>query len=104
MPTRPTTDKQQAARNRISRFTYDPNSTANTRTSEKILLTTDAKDSEIHSAGWIGFKPSAYGAGVSHSGGDTTIYNRGLHDAGKEGMSRFVPAPCFPRTWAVGTC
>ena len=68
-------NEKEMARNRISRFTYDPNSTANTRTSEKILLTTDAKDSEIHSAGWIGFKPSAYGAGVSQSGGDPTINN-----------------------------
>ncbi len=60
-------DEQVVVRNRISRFTYVDGSPAQTRASEVILLTTDAKDTEIHSAGWLGFKPSAYGQGVSGS-------------------------------------
>ena len=62
------TKMKAVARNRISRFTYTTGSPELTRSSEKILLTSDAKYNEIHSAGWLGFKPSAYGAGVRQIG------------------------------------
>ncbi|CAM9489330.1 unnamed protein product, partial [Hapterophycus canaliculatus] len=55
--------------NRLSRFVYDPDSSANTLASEEVLLTTTDKNSNIHSGGWIGFKPSSYesdDAGSSH--------------------------------------
>ncbi|CAB1115398.1 unnamed protein product [Ectocarpus sp. CCAP 1310/34] len=47
--------------NRLSRFKYDPDSAANTLASEEILITSSEKKSNVHSAGWIGFKPSSYG-------------------------------------------
>jgi len=46
--------------NRLSRFQYDPLSPTNTRNSEEILIDTIDKNYRYHSAGWIGFKPSAY--------------------------------------------
>ncbi|CAM9927960.1 unnamed protein product, partial [Ectocarpus sp. 4 AP-2014] len=47
--------------NRLSRFKYDPNSAASTLESEEDLITSSEKLSNVHSAGWIGFKPSSYG-------------------------------------------
>ncbi|CAM9749520.1 unnamed protein product [Ectocarpus fasciculatus] len=55
--------------NRLSRFQSDPSSAANTLDSEEILIISSEKQSNVHSAGWIGFKPSSYGnenAGASH--------------------------------------
>lgn len=46
--------------NRLSRFQYDPSSAENTRLSEEVILDTSDKNYVYHSAGWIGFKPSAY--------------------------------------------
>ena len=48
--------------NRISRFQYDASSPATTLSSEEIILESSAKASDVHSAGWISFKPSAYSA------------------------------------------
>ncbi|CBJ29140.1 conserved unknown protein [Ectocarpus siliculosus] len=55
--------------NRLSRFKYDPNSAENTLGSEEVLIISSEKQSNVHSAGWIGFKPSSYGndaAGAVH--------------------------------------
>ncbi|CAN0005800.1 unnamed protein product, partial [Ectocarpus sp. 4 AP-2014] len=55
--------------NRLSRFKYDPNSAASTLESEEVLIISSEKLSNVHSAGWIGFKPSSYGnddAGAVH--------------------------------------
>ncbi len=46
--------------NRLSRFTYDPSSATNTRNSEDVLVESSDKNYVYHSAGWLGFKPSAY--------------------------------------------
>ena len=46
--------------NRLSRFEYDASSAANTRASEEVLVESSDKNFVYHSAGWIGFKPSAY--------------------------------------------
>lgn len=57
------TDTQEGSKygfNRLSRFTYDSSSATNTRNSEEVLLESSDKNYVYHSAGWIGFKPSAY--------------------------------------------
>eukprot|EP00903_Cladosiphon_okamuranus_P016927 g15603.t1 len=46
--------------NVLSKFKYTAGNAAATASSEVVLLTTKPKSSEVHSAGWIGFKPSAY--------------------------------------------
>eukprot|EP00752_Nemacystus_decipiens_P013406 g11871.t1 len=53
--------------NRLSRFTYTAGDTVATRNSELILLTGTPKNSTIHSAGWVGFKPSDYGQGNQYN-------------------------------------
>ncbi len=58
---------QLVAQNRISRFTYTAGDPTATRDSELVLVTTGVKYNGIHSAGWLGFKPSAYGEGVSET-------------------------------------
>lgn len=59
--------QQKGQQNRLSKFIYKAGSTKNTRLSEKILVTSGEKDGNIHSGGWVGFLPSAYGKGVSDS-------------------------------------
>eukprot|EP00903_Cladosiphon_okamuranus_P006181 g6078.t1 len=54
-------DGETLRRNRLSRFEYFPDSKADTRDSEEILITTTTKTTDIHASGWCGFKPSAYG-------------------------------------------
>ncbi|CAM9715370.1 unnamed protein product, partial [Ectocarpus fasciculatus] len=56
-------------RNRLARFTYIPGDASATKASEEILLTTVPKTNSIHSAGWLGFKPSVYG-----NSGDQDLY------------------------------
>ncbi|CAN0031064.1 unnamed protein product [Scytosiphon promiscuus] len=51
------------AQNRVSRFTWTDGDPIATRDSELVLLTTGIKQNYIHSAGWLGFKPSVYGQG-----------------------------------------
>ncbi|CAM9199998.1 unnamed protein product [Ectocarpus sp. 12 AP-2014] len=51
----------EVQRNRLARFTYIPGDAAGTKASEEVLLTTVPKSNSIHSAGWLGFKPSVYG-------------------------------------------
>jgi len=46
--------------NRLSRFVYDSKSATNTRNSEESILESSDKNYIYHSAGWLGFKPSAY--------------------------------------------
>lgn len=58
-------EQQNVAQNRISRFTYTAGDTDTTRESELVLLTTGPKFNAIHSAGWLGFKPSDYSNPVS---------------------------------------
>lgn len=48
------------AQNRLSRFTYTEGDPVATRDSERVLLDTAVKRGTIHSAGWVGFKPSAF--------------------------------------------
>lgn len=55
---------QSLAQNRVSRFTWTSGDPIATRDSELVLLTTGIKQNYIHSAGWLGFKPSVYGQGV----------------------------------------
>ncbi|CBJ28224.1 glucose sorbosone dehydrogenase [Ectocarpus siliculosus] len=55
-------DDGENQRNRLARFTYVPGDAAATRASEEVLLTTVPKYNSVHSAGWLGFKPSAYGS------------------------------------------
>ena len=50
--------------NQLSRFTYKEGDLNGTRSSEKVLATSATKDGNIHSGGWVGFKPSSYGKGV----------------------------------------
>lgn len=52
---------QDTARNRLSKFVYTEGNSYATRTSEEVLLTSAKKFNSIHSAGFTGFKPSAYG-------------------------------------------
>ncbi|CAM9894089.1 unnamed protein product [Pylaiella littoralis] len=52
-------------RNRLSRFTYISGSQAGTLATQDILLTSKPKFNSIHSAGWVGFKPSDYGKSSS---------------------------------------
>lgn len=58
----PMSSFMQFAQNRLSRFVYDSSSASGTSESEEVLITTSEKESTIHSAGWVGFKPSAYAA------------------------------------------
>jgi len=46
--------------NRLSRFTYKSSTALRTHLTENEILFSSAKASDVHSAGWIGFKPSAY--------------------------------------------
>lgn len=55
---------QALALNRVSRFTWTEGDPTATRESELVVLDTGIKRTTIHSAGWLGFKPSAYGQGV----------------------------------------
>ncbi|CAM9489417.1 unnamed protein product, partial [Ectocarpus sp. 8 AP-2014] len=55
-------DDGENQRNRLARFTYVPGDAAATRATEEVLLTTAPKFNSVHSAGWLGFKPSAYGS------------------------------------------
>ncbi|CBJ28221.1 conserved unknown protein [Ectocarpus siliculosus] len=54
-------DDGEMQRNRLAKFTYFPEDPVATRASEEVLLTTVPKYNSIHSAGWLGFKPSDYG-------------------------------------------
>lgn len=65
---------QPLASNRISRFTYTEGNKTATLNSWLVLLTTDAKFNTIHSAGWLGFKPSDYDAPVSGGGSGWLIF------------------------------
>lgn len=56
---------QEMQRNRLSKFEYFAGDEASTLASEEILLTSAPKNNSIHSAGWVGFKPSVYGTTVS---------------------------------------
>ncbi|CAM9453682.1 unnamed protein product [Scytosiphon promiscuus] len=58
-------DGTSLAQNRLSRFTYAEGDPVTTRDSEVVLLDTATKLSTIHSAGWVGFKPSAYDTPIS---------------------------------------
>lgn len=60
-----TQTQTKGQQNRLSKFTYTADSPAATRNSEEILVTSGEKFNSIHSGGWCGFKPSAYGKGVS---------------------------------------
>ena len=51
---------QEEQYNRISRFTDVPGSEVETLNTELELLTSSKKFNELHSSGWLGFKPSAY--------------------------------------------
>lgn len=51
---------QDTARNRLSKFVYTADNSYATRESEEVLLTSALKFNSIHSAGFTGFKPSAY--------------------------------------------
>ncbi|CAM9347041.1 unnamed protein product [Scytosiphon promiscuus] len=53
------------ARNRLSRFTYAKEDPTTTRDSELVLLDTGIKLSTFGSAGWVGFKPSAFVTPIS---------------------------------------
>jgi len=55
---------QENARNRLSKFTYVAGDPASTLASEEVLITSAPKADFIHTAGWISFKPSAYGSAV----------------------------------------
>ncbi|CAN0318172.1 unnamed protein product, partial [Ectocarpus sp. 12 AP-2014] len=55
-------DDGEMQRNRLARFTYVPGDPVATRATEEVLLTTVPKYNSIHSAGWLGFKPSDYGS------------------------------------------
>lgn len=46
--------------NRLSRFTYLSSEPSKTHLSENEILFSFAKASDVHSAGWVGFKPSSY--------------------------------------------
>ncbi|CAM9680684.1 unnamed protein product [Pylaiella littoralis] len=75
-------------RNRLARFTYVAGDTAGTLATQDILLTTKPKFNSIHSAGWVGFKPSDYGNGASShdvywttgDGGPQTDYTNQAQD------------------------
>lgn len=72
-PTRPplVSPLQELQRNRLARFTYIPGDPAGTKATEEVLLTTVPKSTSIHSAGWLGFKPSVYG---EVSGGCLSVF------------------------------
>ncbi|CBJ28225.1 glucose sorbosone dehydrogenase [Ectocarpus siliculosus] len=55
-------DDGENQRNRLARFTYVPGDPVATRATEEVLLTTVPKYNSVHSAGWLGFKPSVYGS------------------------------------------
>ncbi len=57
-------DDLRGQQNRLSKFVFVPGSAASTRSSEQILVETGEKEGNIHSGGWVGFKPSSYGKGV----------------------------------------
>ncbi|CAM9211348.1 unnamed protein product, partial [Sphacelaria rigidula] len=46
--------------NRLSKFEYNAKSAALTLGSEEILLESTKRSSKVHTAGWLGFKPSDY--------------------------------------------
>lgn len=48
----------------MSRFDYDYGSAAATLASEEILLESTERTSTVHTAGWLGFKPSSYYSSV----------------------------------------
>lgn len=56
--------QRSLARNRLSRFTYVEGDPDTTRDSERVLLDTGIKRGTIHSAGWVGIKPSAFDAPI----------------------------------------
>lgn len=55
---------QELQRNRLSKFEYFAGDPTETRESEEILITGSPRYTDIHAAGWCGFKPSAYGEEV----------------------------------------
>lgn len=59
------TRKQEGkVKNRLSMF-VESGGPSVTMSTEEVLLESSVKSAAIHSGGWIGFKPSDYGAGVS---------------------------------------
>lgn len=48
--------------NVLSKFVYVPGDINATTESEEVLITTTEKGSSVHTSGWVGFKPSSYGA------------------------------------------
>ncbi|CAM9143199.1 unnamed protein product, partial [Hapterophycus canaliculatus] len=54
-------DDGENPRNRLSKFEYSAGDPGATLASEEILITTAPKIADIHSAGWVGFKPSDFG-------------------------------------------
>ncbi|CAM9548065.1 unnamed protein product [Ectocarpus sp. 6 AP-2014] len=59
-------DDGENQRNRLSKFQYFAGDPAFTLASEEVLLTSAPKIGSIHSAGWVGFQPSAYGTIASY--------------------------------------
>ncbi|CAM9759383.1 unnamed protein product [Scytosiphon promiscuus] len=80
-------DDGENQRNRLSKFEYFAGDAAATLASEEVLITTAPKNTSIHSAGWVGFQPSAYGDettanhdlywAVGDGGPQMDIYNAG---------------------------
>lgn len=56
----PRTQEDEEQHNRISRFKDVPGSPAETLATELVILTSATKYNQLHSSGWLGFKPSAY--------------------------------------------
>lgn len=52
--------RQDGIHNRLSKFEYNAKSAALTLGSEEILLESTKRSSKVHTAGWLGFKPSDY--------------------------------------------
>lgn len=54
--------EQRGQQNRLSKFVYHDGKDGekDTLDSEKVLVTSGEKDGNIHSGGWVGFKPSSY--------------------------------------------
>eukprot|EP00904_Undaria_pinnatifida_P003870 jgi/Undpi1/13484/HiC_scaffold_8.g03143.m1 len=59
-------DDGELQRNRLSKFEYFAGDPTETRESEEILITGSPRYTDIHAAGWCGFKPSAYGEEASY--------------------------------------
>lgn len=59
--------------NRITRFTYVAGSPAATLATELVMLTSAVKFDSVHSAGWLGFTPSAYASPVRKKRKNNTL-------------------------------